>query len=155
MVKQRKAGRKLTSDGCSDETRKRIHRWFNAPKDQRQPPTQELFAEQLGIHRNTLKSWSQQSVGRYPDRYWGSPLERFNEEIDQRFPELRRLKKQEPVAPAIVIGTTTSAPLTTPRPDPPVAREVLEGHGWNCECHGCLLNIKIQAIIRDAQNAPG
>ena len=103
-----RVGRKLASEDRTVELRKEIHRWFNTPRDQREPRTVQAFAEQHGMHRNTVYNLRRQSVDGLPNEYWGVGLER-----DQ--PLVQSLLPRPVKTPAAVQFVR---PVKPPQPDP-------------------------------------
>src|SRR5215470_8824915 len=107
MVTKRKVGRKLAGDGWHQRVREQVLRWFNTPdKDRRQElfgvRTDEEFAEQLGVHRNTLYNIRKQAIhGRF-NKFGASDIER-EALVPVRYPRAITTQPVVGQAPAKVI----------------------------------------------------
>src|SRR5713226_8558273 len=119
MASERKVGRKLIGEGWSPETLKQVHRWFNTPKNRRQPRTTKEFAEQLGMHRNTLYNLHRQPVEGFPNKYWGSLLERDQERLQRHLPKQdKTVRAHSATTSAITQEASTANLAETAAPEP-------------------------------------
>src|SRR5215467_5517950 len=62
MTTGRKIGRKLAMQAWTPEVLKQVHRWFNTPKELRQPRTAKELAAQLDMDRKTLYNLHRRST---------------------------------------------------------------------------------------------